>query len=177
MNASNYQQLAARTLIDRPDFDIADNDMMIIWNALGLAGEAGEVAETVKKGVLHQHGLDRDKMKKELGDVAWYLAALCTKLGLDLSEVLAANIEKLKVRYPEGYKPADSIARVDVDDATQVKSDAAALGKFWPSLAQEPDGADIFAGVYPVSGEPSPPVETVTIDPYRDAKFAGKRNE
>ena len=114
MNASEYQLLAARTLIDAPDFEISPNDFMIVWNALGLAGEAGEVAEMVKKGILHQHGLDRDKMAKEVGDVCWYLAALCSKLGLDLGEVMRANIEKLKVRYPEGYKPADSVARVDV---------------------------------------------------------------
>lgn len=112
-NASNYQQQASRTLIDRPDFDISDTDIMIVWNALGLAGEAGEVADTVKKGIFHQHGLDREKMKKELGDVCWYLAALCTKLNLDLGEVMAANIDKLKVRYPDGYNSEDSVARVD----------------------------------------------------------------
>lgn len=114
MNASTYQQLASRTLIDRPGFEISDNDMMIIWNAVGLAGEAGEVAELVKKGIFHQHGLDVEKMEKEIGDCMWYIAALCTKLNLDLGEVMAANIEKLKVRYPEGYRSADSLARVDV---------------------------------------------------------------
>jgi NTP pyrophosphatase (non-canonical NTP hydrolase) len=113
MNANEYQKLASRTLIDRPDFEIADNDMMIVWNALGLAGEAGECVDAIKKGILHQHGLDRDKMKKELGDVAWYLAALCTKLDLDLGDVFEANIEKLKTRYPDGYKSADSKRRVD----------------------------------------------------------------
>lgn len=114
MNAADYQKLAARTLIDGPDFAITDNDFMIIWNAIGLAGEAGEVADTVKKGILHQHGLDRDKMRKELGDVLWYVAALCTKLDMDMGEVMAANIDKLRARYPDGYRPVDSIARVDV---------------------------------------------------------------
>lgn len=114
MNASDYQYLASRTLIDKPDFEIADEDIMIVWNALGLAGEAGEVAETVKKGIFHQHGLDHEKLKKELGDVCWYIAALCTKLDLDLNEVMAANIEKLRVRYPDGYSSKDSINRVDM---------------------------------------------------------------
>lgn len=113
MNASDYQYLASRTLIDRPDFEISDEEIMIVWNALGLAGEAGEVAESIKKGIFHQHGLDHEKLKKELGDVCWYIAALCTKLDLDLNEVMAANIEKLRIRYPDGYKPADSVARVD----------------------------------------------------------------
>lgn len=114
MNASDYQKLAARTFSGRVDFEVSPEDQSIIWHALGLVGEAGEVAETVKKGILHRHGLDRNKMAKELGDVLWYVAALCTNLGLDLSEVMAANNEKLMVRYPEGFKPSDSIARIDV---------------------------------------------------------------
>lgn len=117
MNASEYQQQAARTLIERPDFDIADRDIMLVWNAIGLAGEAGEVAEHIKKGVFHRHVVDRDKLAKELGDVLWYVAALCTKLGLDMGEVMEANIAKLWVRYPDGYSPADSKRRVDVEQA------------------------------------------------------------
>lgn len=113
MNASDYQKLAARTLIDRPDFNVTDEDIMIAWNAIGLAGEAGEVMELIKKGIFHQHGLDRAKMHKELGDLRWYLSALCTKLDFDLSEVMDANIKKLMVRYPNGYNPADSMARID----------------------------------------------------------------
>lgn len=117
MNADLYQILAARTLIDKPGFEISDNDMMIIWNALGLAGEAGEVADTIKKGILHQHGLDKDRLIKELGDVCWYLAALCTKLDVDLSVVMALNVAKLKARYPDGYNSQDSIARIDTTEA------------------------------------------------------------
>jgi NTP pyrophosphatase (non-canonical NTP hydrolase) len=111
MNTWDYQKQAARTLINAPGFEIDDHDMMIIWNAIGLAGEAGEVCEHVKKGIFHQHGLDRDVMRKELGDVCWYLAALCTTLGLDLGDVMQANIDKLKARYPNGYSSADSINR------------------------------------------------------------------
>lgn len=114
MNAHEYQTLAGRTLIDRPDFQITDDQVMIVWNAVGLAGEAGEVAELVKKGIFHQHGLDRDKLKKELGDVVWYVAALCTRVGLDMEEVMQANIDKLMQRYPEGYTSVASQQRVDV---------------------------------------------------------------
>ena len=81
---------------------------MISWNALGLVGEAGEVADLVKKGIYHQHGLDRDKLIKEIGDVQWYVAALCSTLGVTLEHVMARNIEKLQARYPEGYSPAAS---------------------------------------------------------------------
>lgn len=125
MNANEYQKLASRTLIDKPGFDISDNDMMIIWNALGLAGEAGECVDTIKKGILHRHGLDREKMAKELGDCLWYIAALCTKLDLDMGEIMAANIDKLKVRYPNGYMAADSIKRVDTrPDEAKVTADS-----------------------------------------------------
>ncbi len=115
MKANEYQQLARRTLIDRPDFDISDEDIMLVWNAIGLAGEAGEVAELVKKGVFHQHGVDRTKLEKELGDVLWYVAALCTKAGIDMGDVMQKNIDKLRMRYPEGFSSVASQKRVDVD--------------------------------------------------------------
>jgi NTP pyrophosphatase (non-canonical NTP hydrolase) len=105
MDANTYQAGVGRTLLDKPDFDITPEQVMISWNALGLAGEAGEVADLIKKGIYHQLGLDREKLKKELGDVAWYLAALCTHLGLTLEEVMEHNMEKLRARFPEGYSP------------------------------------------------------------------------
>ena len=114
MNASDYQEQAARTMIDHPGFEIPGHEMMVVWNALGLAGEAGEVAELVKKGVFHRHTIDRTKVEEEIGDVLWYVVALCTALGLDLGEIMQANIEKLKVRYPHGYSSLDSQQRVDV---------------------------------------------------------------
>ena len=114
MNASDYQEQAARTQIDQPGFEIPGHEMMLVWNALGLAGEAGEVAELVKKGVFHRHSIDRARLEKELGDVLWYASALSTSLGLDLGEIMQGNIEKLKVRYPNGYSSIDSQQRVDV---------------------------------------------------------------
>lgn len=115
MDATTYQELAGRTLISGPDFEMTTADVMIVWNAIGLAGEAGEVADLVKKGIFHQHGLDAEKVKKELGDVLWYVAALCSKLGFDLGEVMEANVEKLKARYPDGYSAEASRNRVTAD--------------------------------------------------------------
>lgn len=111
---SEYQTLAARTLIDAPDAEYAPAEIMLVWNALGLAGEAGEVADTIKKAVFHRHTLNRDELIKELGDVLWYVAALCTKIGVDMSEVMDRNIAKLRARYPEGYSSDASKARVDI---------------------------------------------------------------
>ena len=115
MQANEYQERAGRTLIDGPDSEYTAKEIMIVWNALGLAGEAGEVADTIKKAVCHRHGLDRDKIIKELGDVLWYVAALCTKIDVPLSEVMERNIAKLRLRYPNGYSSEDSKARVDTN--------------------------------------------------------------
>lgn len=114
MNADDYQRLAARTLIDRPDFALTDEQTMIVWNALGLAGEAGEVVDEVKKAIFHQHGIDHAKLGKEIGDVLWYVAALCSKLNIDLSAIMTANIAKLRERYPDGYS-ADASRNRELD--------------------------------------------------------------
>lgn len=71
----------------------------IVYPALGLVNEAGEVAGKVKKIFRDKHGQisddDRQALKAELGDVLWYLAQVCTELGLNLAEVASANLEKL----------------------------------------------------------------------------------
>src|SRR5690606_41066399 len=91
MKANEYQEQAARTLIDSPDFQITDEGVMLSWNALGLAGEAGEVADLIKKQIYYDRGVDAEALKKELGDVLWYVAALCTHLGLTMEEVMEHN--------------------------------------------------------------------------------------
>lgn len=114
MDANEYQQLAGRTLIAAPDATYTAHELMLAWNALGLAGEAGEVADLIKKSVFHRHELDREKLIGELGDVLWYVAALATKLGVRLSDVMEGNVAKLTRRYPAGYSSAASVARADV---------------------------------------------------------------
>ena len=111
MTPNEYQQLAARTLIDVPNFQITDEEIMISWTAIGLAGEAGECAEHVKKQVFHRVELDPLKMKKELGDVLWYLSALAKQFGFTLEEIMEHNIEKLKARYPDGFSSERSMFR------------------------------------------------------------------
>lgn len=111
MTATEYQQAASRTRIDQPGFQLSDPQTMIAWNALGLAGEAGEVADLIKKGIFHQQGLDTDHLRKELGDVLWYLTALCSDLGLSLEEIMQHNIKKLWARYPDGYDPERTTIR------------------------------------------------------------------
>ena len=76
------------------------------YPALGLAGEAGELAEKFKKIIRDNEGMINDdkqkELAKELGDVLWYVAALCTELGLNMEEVAAANLAKLASRKDRG---------------------------------------------------------------------------
>ena len=106
MDANQYQLLAYKTANkDLEAFDQLRNA------AYGLNGEAGEVIDILKKHEFQGHTLDIDKLTKELGDVAWYLALACTALGVPLSDVLERNIDKLRKRYPAGFDPDKSINR------------------------------------------------------------------
>ena len=82
--------------------------------ALGLVGEAAEFSELIKKHLFHGHVIDADKAKKELGDVLWYLSWACQIHGFTMEDCMIAVIEKLKLRYPNGFNSEDSVARVDV---------------------------------------------------------------
>lgn len=110
MDADTYQQLAMRTAGDLAATPFKD---ALVISALGLTGEAGEVADLVKKHVGQGHPLDRERLIMEAGDVAWYLARLCTALEVPLGEVLRRNVEKLIARYPDGFSAEASINRTE----------------------------------------------------------------
>lgn len=82
-----------------------------LFAALGLCGEAGEVANEVKKVLDHGHPFNLNKLRDELGDVLWYLAELSSALGIPLSDVSAYNLVKLKQRYPNGFSVTASVNR------------------------------------------------------------------
>ena len=106
MTANEYQRLAMVTL--NPDLSKKD---VLINGVMGLCGEAGEAIDVVKKHLHQGHELDREKLIKELGDIAWYLAETAYALDVSLEKVFRANIEKLKNRYPEGFDTEKSINR------------------------------------------------------------------
>jgi NTP pyrophosphatase (non-canonical NTP hydrolase) len=74
----------------------------IVYPALGLIGEAGEISEKVKKWLRGDRELDREGLLKELGDPLWYLASLADDLGFTLQEVVDANFAKLTSRKERG---------------------------------------------------------------------------
>ena len=107
VEANQYQAQAMRTA----NAVLTDHDLLV--NAsLGLAGEVGEVCDLIKKHLMQGHALDHAKLTQELGDVLWYVALACDTLGLQMGEVMTANLAKLSRRYPEGFSVERSLQRV-----------------------------------------------------------------
>lgn len=106
MDSDIYQDLAMRT-----------KNSSLIWErrldnaALGLAGEAGEFANDVKKFLYHGHDASTPTFVDELGDILWYVAMAADVIGVSLSVIMQANIDKLKKRYPDGFSHEASINR------------------------------------------------------------------
>lgn len=108
MNANEYQHLAMRTATHKC-YDLANA-------ALGLTGEAGEVADIIKKHLYQGHDLYPSEVVEELGDVLWYVALTADYFNVTLGFVMQQNIAKLKVRYPEGFDPVRSANREEWDE-------------------------------------------------------------
>ena len=100
MDFDNYQIEARKTAI------YPNKDKNFIYPTLGLVGESGEVAEKIKKILRDKNGKfdyeSKLSLKKEIGDVLWYLSNLCDELNFSLSDVARENIEKLNSRLSRG---------------------------------------------------------------------------
>jgi NTP pyrophosphatase (non-canonical NTP hydrolase) len=100
--SSNFASLLARlTELETQDADVP----RLMTAAYGLTAEAGEFTEVVKKIFLQGKPYNEENvfhMKRELGDICWYLAQACMALDTNFNEVLQMNYEKLSARYPEG---------------------------------------------------------------------------
>lgn len=107
MTGNEYQKQALRT---------ASGKCRSLANcAMGLAGEAGECADIIKKHLFHDHDLNKEHLAKELGDVAWYLAVCAHIIGYDLDDIFKINVDKLRARYPDGFDPEKSLHRKEGD--------------------------------------------------------------
>ena len=94
MDMDDFQKLAAETAI-------YSNKHAVIYPALGLAAEAGEVANKVKK-ILRDGDFDRKAIADEIGDCLWYIAALCRDLNVSMNDVAQTNLHKLQDRQKRG---------------------------------------------------------------------------
>lgn len=106
MNLQDYQKEAMQTAC----IPSSQNEALSL-GAMGLSGEAGEVTDYLKKVIFHQHPMEIEKLKSELGDVLWYIAYIAEASGLSLQEILNANLDKLRKRYPDGWSEQRSINR------------------------------------------------------------------
>lgn len=108
MELNQYQKLASRTIAN-----LIDGEME--YHALhGLVGEIGEIHSLYQK-VFQGHGMDEEHLKKELGDLMWFIAEYCTAMGWELDEICQLNIGKLKARYPQGFTEEKSLHRAKGD--------------------------------------------------------------
>ena len=105
MTGNEYQKLAARTI--NKTLHRGDTEMHALH---GMAGEVGELHSIYQKQY-QGHLFDREHAKKELGDLLWFIAEWCTSMGVELDEIMEANIEKLRARYPEGFDADHSLHR------------------------------------------------------------------
>ncbi|WP_099221589.1 nucleoside triphosphate pyrophosphohydrolase family protein [Listeria costaricensis] len=100
MDFKEYQELAKRTA--------AHHEQALTNYGLGVAGEAGEVVELIKKYAFHGHDLDKAALTKELGDLLWYISQIAEWANIEMEDVAEMNIKKLKKRYPHGFSPERS---------------------------------------------------------------------
>lgn len=110
MTPNEYQKLAMRTCNIPND----DKKNMIRHAVFGLASEAGEVCGIFQKEY-QGHEVDIKHAEKELGDCLWMIAEACHALDLNMEDVMATNIGKLKERYPNGFDSYLSLHRKDGD--------------------------------------------------------------
>ena len=98
MDFDEYQKLASRTA----NFTGKQAEYALAYLGLGVAGEAGEVVEKIKKIIRNDNGVvtpeRREELKREMGDVLWYLSQLARHLDISFSDIAKINIEKLADR-------------------------------------------------------------------------------
>ena len=109
MQMNQYQALAQRTM--NASLDSFDQ----VSHALhGLSAEVGELHGLYQKKY-QGHALEAEHLKKELGDIMWFIAEFCTANGWMLEDIARMNIDKLKARYPEGFDAENSLHRREED--------------------------------------------------------------
>ena len=108
MTLNEYQEQAMRTSSKE-----LSRHAHLLNGCLGLAGEAGECCDLLKKNQFQDGRPIREKLLDELGDVLWYIAESASALGYTLEEVAVHNVKKLMDRYPQGFDAERSLHRED----------------------------------------------------------------
>lgn len=109
MTGNEYQKLASRTMNNTLTLKESE------FHALhGMVGEIGEIHSLYQK-VYQGHEFDEEHMKKEVGDLLWFIAEFCTSHGWTLEDIMQLNIDKLKARFPDGFDADHSLHRKEGD--------------------------------------------------------------
>ena len=109
MEVIQYQGLAGRTI--NPALT---HEQMQDHALKGMVGEIGEINSIYQK-VYQGHEFDEEHVKKELGDLMWFVAEYCTGWGWNLDDICRMNIDKLRARFPDGFEVDKSIHRAEGD--------------------------------------------------------------
>lgn len=109
MNFNDYQMQAAFS--NKPAQELSRKQSSILDWTLGVCDEAGELAGVIKHHIFHHEPLNKMEVAKEVGDVLWYLSALCTELHLDMNACAELNIAKLRHRHGLKYSDKTSALR------------------------------------------------------------------
>ena len=109
MTGNEYQKLAARTI--NKNLSKAE---CLIHSLHGMVGEIGEIHSMFQK-VYQGHKVRGEHLNKEVGDLLWFVAEMCSALDWEMEDVMQLNIDKLRARYPEGFEVEKSLHRAEGD--------------------------------------------------------------
>lgn len=175
MDPSKYQELAGRTECDQEAAlrrispvlfrkDEALKPTRLLHACLGLSGEVGELATAVEHWIYYGQPLDIGNVSEEIGDCLWYLAEACNSLGLNMEEIMEANIRKLGVRYPDKYEDLRAVEenrdRMAEQAAAQAISDQHPVyeqtGQGWAEPPEDPMDSPPAESHYPTDNDSQP---------------------
>jgi len=111
MKIEKYIKESSRTM--SPQFFPDKLPIEAFHGIIGIAGEAGELLDAAKKAVFYGIEPDIENIHEELGDIFWYIMAVCRAMNFDPEDIMEENINKLKKRYPNQWTQEDAIERKD----------------------------------------------------------------
>jgi NTP pyrophosphatase (non-canonical NTP hydrolase) len=113
MTLNDYSDFVLERAKVFPTTELDGADMELLHCALGLAGEAGEFVDAVKKYLIYNQPIDMDNMDEEAGDLLFYIQMYCNLTQSSIEDLLENNTVKLNKRYPTGYSDEHAKLRLD----------------------------------------------------------------
>lgn len=142
MQANEYQKQALLTeSIHQPLHGFfGERDNRILHAAIGIATEAGELLDPLKKFMFYNRPMDRVNLKEEIGDILWYIAIACEALETTIEEEMQRNINKLRLRYPNNFNEYDANNRNLENERAILEHPNQKYDAEWESSEEATDG-------------------------------------